>query len=98
MTVATLCCNVPDVRYLVIFGCPKSLSVIAQCWGCTAHDCALKGTCLLLVPDWASIPAPPELGLAVQHVKGQPKVKVESKRQAAQRAALNSNVALLIMF
>jgi superfamily II DNA helicase RecQ len=23
-------CNVPDVRYSVIFGCPKSLSVIAQ--------------------------------------------------------------------
>ena len=84
-------CNVPDVHYLVIFGCPKSLSVIVQRWGR-----ALEGTCLLLVPDWAFRPAPPELGLAVQRVKGHPKVKVESKRRAAQRAALNSNVEVFI--
>jgi superfamily II DNA helicase RecQ len=89
-------CNVPDVHYSVIFGCPKSLSVIAQRWGRAARDRALEGTCLLLVPDWAFRPAPPELGLAVQHVKGQPKVKVESKRWVAQRAALNSNVEVFI--
>jgi superfamily II DNA helicase RecQ len=34
-------CNVPDVRYSVIFGCPKSLSVIAQRWGRAACDRAL---------------------------------------------------------
>jgi hypothetical protein len=48
------------------------------------------------VPDWAFRPAPPELGLAVQHVKGQLKVKVESKQWAAQCAALNSNVEVFI--
>ena len=52
--------------------------------------------CLLLVPDWAFRPAPPELGLAVQRVKGQTKIKVESKRRVAQRAALNTNVEAFI--
>lgn len=89
-------CNVPDVRYSVVFGCPKSLSVIAQRWGRAARDRTLLGTCLLLVPAWAFRPTPPVLGLAVQRVKGQPKVKVESKRHAAQRAALEVNVERFI--
>lgn len=89
-------CNVPDVCYSVIFGCPKSLSVIAQRWGRAARDRTLVGTCLLIVPDWAFRPSPPELGLAVQRVKGLPKIKVESKRRVAQRAALNSNVEAFI--
>jgi superfamily II DNA helicase RecQ len=89
-------CNVPDVLYSVVFGCPKSLSVIAQRWGRAARDRTLLGTCLLLVPDWAFRPAPPELGLAVQRVKGRPKIKVESKRRTSQRANLNSNVEAFI--
>ena len=89
-------CNVPDVRHSVVFGCPKSLSVLAQRWGRAARDRTLLGTCLLLVPDWAFRPAPPELGLAVQRVKGQPKIKVEPKRRASQRANLNSNLEAFI--
>jgi hypothetical protein len=69
---------------------------MAQRWGRAARDRALTGTCLMLVPDWAFRPAHPELGLAVQRVKGHPKIKVESKRHVAQRAALNANVEAFI--
>ena len=89
-------CNVPDVCHSVVFGCPKSHSVLAQWWGQAACDRILLGTCLLLVPKWAFRPAPPELGLAVQCVKGQPKIKVEPKWRASQCANLNSNLEAFI--
>ncbi|KII94571.1 hypothetical protein PLICRDRAFT_78736, partial [Plicaturopsis crispa FD-325 SS-3] len=46
-------CNVPDVRYSIIFGCPKSLAVIAQRWGRAGRDRLTAATCILLVPSWA---------------------------------------------
>ncbi|KII84369.1 hypothetical protein PLICRDRAFT_118086, partial [Plicaturopsis crispa FD-325 SS-3] len=42
-------CNVPDVRYSVIFGCPKSLATVAQRWGRAGRDRLTKATCILLV-------------------------------------------------
>lgn len=88
-------CNIPDIRYSVVFGLPKSLSVLSQRWGRTARDRQLLGTCLLLVPEWAFRPKPPPVPavpLAVQLVKGHQKEKVEPKRWTTQRAALDSPV------
>ncbi|KAI0722097.1 P-loop containing nucleoside triphosphate hydrolase protein, partial [Fomitopsis betulina] len=42
-------CNVPDIRYVVIVGCPKSLSVVAQRWGRAGRDRSTAATCILLV-------------------------------------------------
>ncbi|KZP34097.1 P-loop containing nucleoside triphosphate hydrolase protein, partial [Athelia psychrophila] len=42
-------CNVPDVKYSIVFGLPRSLSVLAQRWGRAARDHTLMGVCILLV-------------------------------------------------
>ncbi|KAF5347077.1 hypothetical protein D9758_011622 [Tetrapyrgos nigripes] len=46
-------CSIPDVKYLVIFGLPASLSVVIQHWGRSGCDCVTPVVCLLLVPPWA---------------------------------------------
>ncbi|KAJ7053118.1 P-loop containing nucleoside triphosphate hydrolase protein [Mycena amicta] len=94
-------CNVPDVRNVVIFECPSALSVVAQRWGRAARSSTLLGMCLFLVQKWAFRPAPPDLGLAVQRVKGKKKKKLEpaTHTQARERldkaleAFVNSNTA-----
>ncbi|KAF7327159.1 p-loop containing nucleoside triphosphate hydrolase protein [Mycena kentingensis (nom. inval.)] len=72
-------CNVADVEVTVVFGCPKTLAVLVQRWGRTARRRKLVGTCLLLVRKWAFRPPPPEVGAAVQRLKGMPKAKLEPK-------------------
>ncbi|KAI0691454.1 P-loop containing nucleoside triphosphate hydrolase protein, partial [Cerioporus squamosus] len=46
-------CNVPDIRYVVVFHPPPSLSVLAQRWGRAGRDRTTPAVCLLLVPKWA---------------------------------------------
>lgn len=89
-------CDVSDVRWVVIFGLTKSLSVVAQRWGRAARDRTLTGTCLFLVPAWAFRPPNPEPPLALQRLKGQSKVKGESKRHVQQRANLNTTLEAFI--
>ncbi|KII95852.1 hypothetical protein PLICRDRAFT_170449 [Plicaturopsis crispa FD-325 SS-3] len=85
-------CNVPDVRYSIIFGCPKSLAVVAQRWGRAGRDRLTEAVCILLVPSWAFRPAPPSLGLAVQQVRGKRKIALESKASTKKRANLDTRL------
>ncbi|KAJ7145302.1 P-loop containing nucleoside triphosphate hydrolase protein [Mycena crocata] len=85
-------CNVPGVKITVIFGCPKSLAVVAQRWGRTGRGRDTIGTCILLVPSWAFRPAPaPDAGLAapaVQRLRGQSKVLLEPKSHTTSRSKI----------
>jgi superfamily II DNA helicase RecQ len=89
-------CNIPDVAFTVIFGCPRSLLVVAQRWGRTGRDWKTLGTCLLLVPPWAFRPAPPEVGAAVQHVKGKSKLKIEPKSRTLARSNIEKSLEAFI--
>ncbi|KAJ7586009.1 hypothetical protein C8J56DRAFT_735035, partial [Mycena floridula] len=42
-------CNVSDIKYCIVFNCPRSFSVLAQQWGHTGRDHVTKAVCLLLV-------------------------------------------------
>ncbi|KAH9828539.1 P-loop containing nucleoside triphosphate hydrolase protein [Rhodofomes roseus] len=76
-------CNVPDIRYIVILKCPRSLSVVAQRWGRAGRHRTTQAVCLLLVPQWAFRPPPVASQIAVQAVQrlrqSSTKVKPESK-------------------
>ncbi|KAJ7233438.1 hypothetical protein C8J57DRAFT_1577611 [Mycena rebaudengoi] len=91
-------CNVPDVKITVIFGCSKSLAVVCQRWGRTGRGRETLGTCIFLVPVWAFRPAPVEtgLGLAVQTLRGQPKLKIEPKTHTASRGRIERNLEAFI--
>lgn len=49
-------CDVPDVVYIISFGCPKAFASVIQRWGRAGRDRITQGTCLLLVPPWAFQP------------------------------------------
>jgi superfamily II DNA helicase RecQ len=77
-------CNVPDIKNTIVFAlpqCPKSISVVIQCWGRTARDRSISGTCQLLLPDWVFRPTL-RVVTAVQ--------KKESKRNVKQCTSLQS--------
>jgi hypothetical protein len=54
------------------------------------------GTCLFFVQKWALRPAPPEVGLAVQRVKGKEKLVIEPQSHTASRAKLEPNLEAFI--
>lgn len=89
-------CNVPDVRYSIIFSSPRTLSVLSQRWGRAGRDRNLAGVCILLVPEWAYRPIVPAVNPAIQRVKGKAMVKEEPKRDATQRANLNTGIEAFI--
>ncbi|KAJ7232271.1 hypothetical protein C8J57DRAFT_1533197 [Mycena rebaudengoi] len=91
-------CNVQDVKITVIFGCSKSLAVVCQRWGRTGRGRETLGTCIFIVPLWAFRPAPVEtgLGLAVQTLRGQPKLKIEPKTHTASRGRIERNLEAFI--
>ncbi|KAJ7263905.1 P-loop containing nucleoside triphosphate hydrolase protein [Mycena rebaudengoi] len=78
-------CNVPDVEYSIVFECPRSLSVLVQRWGRAGRSRQGIGTCLFFVQPWAFRPAPPEVGLAVQRVRGEDKLVIELKSHTTSR-------------
>ncbi|KAF8139259.1 P-loop containing nucleoside triphosphate hydrolase protein [Mycena galopus ATCC 62051] len=63
-------CNVPDVQYSIVFECPRSLAVLVQRWGRAGRNKTGIGTCMFFAQPWAYRPAPPEVGLVVQRLKG----------------------------
>ncbi|KAH9922989.1 P-loop containing nucleoside triphosphate hydrolase protein [Fomitopsis serialis] len=88
-------CNVPDIQYVIIIGCPRSLSVVAQRWGRAGRDRSTPATCLLLVPKWAFRPDPAQSAVvnpAIRRVRktnaATTTVKQETKKDAEQRARL----------
>ncbi|TFY63189.1 hypothetical protein EVJ58_g3389 [Rhodofomes roseus] len=86
-------CNVPDIRYVIVVGSPRSLSVVAQRWGRAGRDRTTPATCILLVPPWAFRPKPAETAVihpSVQRMRKESsrKVKGETKKDAEQRARL----------
>jgi superfamily II DNA/RNA helicase len=89
-------CNVPDVEYSIVFECPKSLAVLVQRWGRAGRNRTGIGTCMFFVQPWAYRPAPPEVGLAVQRLKGEDKIVIESQSQKASRGKLESNLEAFI--
>lgn len=88
-------CNVPDVRYIVLFRCPSSLPVLAQRWGRAGHDRTTQAVCLVLVQPWAFRPSPsaaPHESLAVSLLKGGKKKPLEPKAWTDRRAKLPKNL------
>jgi superfamily II DNA helicase RecQ len=85
-------CNVPDVEYSIVFECPKSLAVLVQRWGRAGRNRTGVGTCMLFVRPWAFRPAPPEVRLAVQRVRGEGKVPLEPASHTMSRAKLEQNL------
>ncbi|KAJ7431902.1 hypothetical protein FB451DRAFT_1318337 [Mycena latifolia] len=89
-------CNVPDVEYSIVFECPRSLAVLVQRWGRAGRSREGIGTCMFFVQAWAYRPAPPEVGLAVQRVKGKEKLVIELQSHTASRAKLEPNLEAFI--
>jgi superfamily II DNA helicase RecQ len=89
-------CNIPDVGYSIVFECPRSLAVLVQRWGRAGRSRMGIGTCLFFVQKWALRPAPPEVGLAVQRVKGKEKLVIEPQSHTASRAKLEPNLEAFI--
>ncbi|KAL1948297.1 hypothetical protein VTO73DRAFT_12372 [Trametes versicolor] len=84
-------CNVPDIQYIVIINCPKSLSVVAQRWGRAGRNRTTHALCILLVPVWAlrpSVPSVPHPVPALGRLKGQTKHLLEPKKHTQQRDKL----------
>ena len=84
-------CNVADIKNIVIFNCPRSLSVVSQRWGRAGRDRTTPAMCLLLVPGWAfrpSFPSEPSATLSVRHLKGKSKQLLEPKSHTLQREKL----------
>ncbi|KAJ7775042.1 P-loop containing nucleoside triphosphate hydrolase protein [Mycena metata] len=89
-------CNVPDVDYSIVFECPRSLAVLVQRWGRAGRSRKGIGTCLFFVQKWAYRPTPPEVGLAVQRVKGKDKLAMEPQSHTTSRAKLEPNLEAFI--
>jgi superfamily II DNA helicase RecQ len=90
-------CNIPDVKYIVSFGIPKSIGTIAQHWGRAGRDRTTEGVCLLLVPKWAFHP---ELSAIAAHVRphlqqGRQKAP-ETKADTLKRARLDTKLEAFI--
>ena len=88
-------CNVPDIKYVVSFGVPrsKSLSTVAQRWGRGGRDRETQAVCLLLLLQWAFRPSPANT-LIHQHLEHGRKTKKaeESKKDMLQRANLDERL------
>lgn len=88
-------CNVPDIKYIVSFGVPKSksLSTVAQRWGRGGRDRKTQAVCLLLLPKWAFRPTPAE-AIIHQHLERGRKTKTaeESKQNMVKRANLDERL------
>jgi len=88
-------CNVPDIKYVVSFGVPKSksLSTVAQRWGRGGRDRKTQTVCMLLVPKWAFRPLPGQ-GIAHQHLDRGRKTKKaeETKKEVLQRSNLDERL------
>jgi superfamily II DNA/RNA helicase len=85
-------CNAPDVEYSIVFECPRSLAVLVQRWGRAGRSRTGIGTCMFFAQSWAYRPAPPEVGLAVQRVKGKEKLVIEPQTHSTARAKLDPNL------
>jgi len=86
-------CNVPDVRNVVVFGCPRSFASVAQRWGRAGRNRTVDGTCLLLVPPWAFNPSKPA---QVVHTLGRGRAKKETKTDVLKREKLDPHLRAFI--
>lgn len=91
-------CNVPDVKVVLICGCPKSAAAVSQRWGRAGRNRVLPSVCLLTVPSWACRPIPAGIGTASQvvYLQGKKKKPLEPKTWAARRSKLHRPLEELI--
>ena len=88
-------CNIPDIKYTILFGVPKSksLSTVTQRWGRAGRDRTTQAVCLLLVPKWAFRPASGQ-GVAHHQLECGRRTKKtkESKKETVQCANLDERL------
>jgi superfamily II DNA helicase RecQ len=89
-------CNIPDVKYVISFGIPKSVGTVAQRWGRAGRDRKTDGVCLLLVPKWAFRPEKPAVAAHVQHVQRVHQKGLETKADTLKRARLEPTLEAFI--
>ena len=92
-------CNVADIKYIVSFGAPRTLSAVAQRWGRAGRDRVTSAVCVLIVPKWAFRPMPPmtpAAGEAIQRLKRKAKKELEPKSHTVARSKLNTMVEAFI--
>lgn len=90
-------CNVADVKYVVVFGCPESFAAVAQRWGRAGRNSTIEAVCLLLVPPWAfSAEALAVVNDALQRVQGRPKAVGDTKQALLRRSKLDPKLEAFI--
>lgn len=89
-------CNIPDVKYIISFGIPKSVGTVAQRWGRAGHDRKTESVCLLLVPKWAFRPGKPAVPAHIQHLQRGRQKGLETKADTLKRARLDPSLELFI--
>jgi len=87
-------CNIPNVKYIISFGIPKSVGTVVQCWGHTGHDQKTQGVCLLLIPKWAFCPE--QSVIAQQRLQRGGQKAPETKTDALKRAWLDAKIEMFI--
>ncbi|KAJ3543662.1 hypothetical protein NMY22_g3064 [Coprinellus aureogranulatus] len=78
-------CNVKDVRYVISFGIPKSVSQVFQRWGRAGRDRKTEAVCLLLVPPWALRPDPSVGSLVLAPARDKAEQKAREKAEKARQ-------------
>ncbi|KAJ7722917.1 hypothetical protein B0H14DRAFT_3900365 [Mycena olivaceomarginata] len=78
------------------FECPRSLAVLVKRWGHAGRSRKGIGTCLFSSKSGHSGLPPPDVGLAVQRVKGKEKLVIEPQTHTTSRGKLEPNLEAFI--
>lgn len=90
-------CNIPNVKYVISFGIPKSVGTVVQRWGRAGRDRTTQGVCLLLVPKWAFRPEQSAIAAhAQQRLQRGGQKAPETKTDALKRARLDAKIETFI--
>jgi len=87
-------CNIPNVKYVISFGIPKSVGTVAQRWGRAGRDRKTDGVCLLLVPKWAF--RPDKSAVATHALQRGRQKAPETKTDTLKRARLDTTLETFI--